>query len=123
MPNYPKFEARVRERVLNPALQQAQRPGYGVVLSFDKRANTCDIVTAQPGSDQMGEVISSVPAPVQSGVQGASPRPGMLCWIDYRDGGASHPFITHFFNPYFQNNDYNKQYKAVMDTPRYLLNL
>lgn len=123
MPPYPKFEAKIRDRVLDPSLQQAAKPGYAVVLSFNKEFNTCTIVTAHPGSDMVGEVMADVPCPVQSGVQSASPRPGLLCWIDFRDGATQTPFITHFFNPMFQQNNYQQQYQAKMDTPRFMLGL
>jgi len=123
MPPYPKFEAKIRDRILDPSAQQAAKPGYAVVLSFDKQFNTCTIATAQPGSDMLGEVTADVPCPMQSGVQGVSPKPGLLCWIDYRDGATTTPFITHFFNPMFQTNNYHEQYKATMDTPRYMLGL
>lgn len=120
MPQYPKFEQKLRSKVVDRALQQAAKPGYALVLSFDAVKNTCDIVTAMPGSDELGEVLTNIPAPHQSGVQASAPRPGMMCWIAYRDGTTSDPFITHFFDPRYQETQYQKQYEARNDIPRFM---
>lgn len=123
MPVYPKFQAKVQEQIVNPTMRQATRPGYALVLRFDRQMNTCDVVTALQGSDELGEVIPNVPAPVQAGVQTVAPKPGTFCWIAYRDGTTANPYITHFFNNLFYENDYPAQYKATMDVPRFMLSL
>lgn len=122
MPQYPKFEAKVRRNV-DATMQQAATPGYACVLTFNSETNTCDVVTALPGSDELGQVYSKVSMPFQSGVQGAAPNPGTMCWIAFRDGTRGDPYITHFFDMNFQTNRYSSQYKAVMDTPRYLISM
>lgn len=123
MPQFPKFEQKLRSKVVDAAFQQAAKPGYAVVLSFNAVTNTCDIVTAMPGSDDMGEVLTNIPAPTQSGVQTAAPRPGMMCWIAYRDGTSADPFITHFFDPRYYENQYQKQYSAKNSIPRFMVQM
>lgn len=123
MPQFPKFEQRLRTKVVDRALQQNQKPGYALVLSFDAIKNTCDIVTALPGSDKLGEVLTNIPAPTQPGVQAAAPRPGMMCWLGHRDGMTSDPYITHFFDPRFQETQYTKQYTARNDIPRFIIQM
>jgi hypothetical protein len=123
MPQYPKFEAKVRRNVVEPALQQAATPGYACVLTYNSEKNTCDLVTALPGSDELGEIYSNVPMPFNGGVQAVAPKAGTMCWIAFRDGTRGDPFITHFFDLNFRVNRYEGQYRAVMDTPRYLLSM
>lgn len=123
MPQFPKFEQKLRSNVVDRALQQGQKPGYAVVVGFDPVMNTCDIITASPGSDELGEVLTNIPCPTQSGVQGAAPRPGVMAWVAYRDGTTGDPFITHFFDPSFDKNQYTKQYNARNDTPRFLVQM
>jgi hypothetical protein len=123
MPQYPKFQARVRNTILDPALQQQQTPGYAVVMTFDAQTNTCDIVTAMPGSDEIGEVYTNVPIPLNSGVQTAAPKVGTMCWIAFRDGTRGDPYITHFFDLAFSKNRFDSQYKAVLDTPRFMISM
>ena len=123
MPQYPKFQERVRRNVVEPAMQQAATPGYACVLNFNGDTNTCDVATALPGSDEIGEVYSNVPVPFTAGVQTAAPVPGTMCWIAFRDGTRGDPYITHFFDLNFRKNRYNSHYAAVMDTPRYLISM
>lgn len=110
-------------KVVEPAIRQTTSPGYAMVLSFDPYTNTCGIVTAQPGSDEMGEVLNKVPCPHQPGVQMSAPRPGTMCWIAFRDGTRGDPYITHFFDVNFQKFNYEKQYKAQMDVPRFMISM
>lgn len=123
MPSYPKFHAQLRDKLLDPMARQAAQPGYAMVVSFNPYTNTCDIVTSQPGSDEMGEVLTNVPAPLQDGVQASAPKPGTMCWIAFRDGTRGDPFISHYFDANFQKFNYQKQYNAKMDTPRYLISM
>jgi hypothetical protein len=123
MPQYPKFQQRLRNNIIDPVMQQQQTPAYAVVLTFDPLTNTCDIVTAMPGSDEMGEAFSNVPMPMTAGVQAAAPKVGTMCWIAFRDGTRGDPYITHFFDLAFTRNRFDSQYKAVMDTPRYMISM
>lgn len=123
MPNYPKFEERLRNNVIDPAMRQTQKPGYAVVMSFDPVKNTCDLVTAQAGSDQMGEVLTNIPAPFQAGLQTTAPKPGTMCWIAYRDGTTADPYITHFFDVKFTENNYQQQYTARNNLPRFMVGM
>lgn len=121
MPNYPKFQQKVKRSVVDPINRQAETPGYACVLTFDPYTNTCDVVTALPGSDEMGEVYSNVPMPLTTGVQTTAPKPGTMCWLAFRTGTRGDPYITHFFDLSYESNRYNKQYKAVMDVPRFMI--
>jgi hypothetical protein len=123
MPEYPKFNARIMERVVAPVMQQAARPGYGVVMSFDVFTNTCTVVSALPGSDELGEIYTNVPMPVQTGVQAAAPAPGAMCWIMFRDGTQTDPYISHFFSWNYPQFNYQQQYAAKAPVPTYLLSM
>lgn len=123
MPQYPKFQAKVRNQIVDPIMQQQQTPGYAVVLTFDKITNTCDVVTAMPGSDEMGEVYTNVPVPHTAGVQQAAPKVGVMCWLAFRDGTRGDPFITHFFDLAYSKNTFQRQNRAVMETPRFMISM
>jgi hypothetical protein len=123
MPEYPKFKARVMDRVVLPAIQQTATPGYAVVLDFNAYNNSCTVATAMPGSDEIGQVYQNVPAPVQVGVQAVAPSAGIMCWLAFRDGTRTDPYISHFFNWSYTKYSYQKQYTAKAPVPSYMLSM
>ncbi|HJS83582.1 MAG TPA: hypothetical protein VJ742_12185 [Nitrososphaera sp.] len=123
MPNYPKFEKKVRDEIVGQVMRESQQPGYGLILAYDKYTNTATIITSQPGSEQMGEIYKNVPCPVNMGIQSAAPKSGYPCWIQFKDGTMTQPYITNYFNPLFRDLDYTNQYRAVNDIPMYMLEM
>lgn len=121
--NYPKFEKRIRERIVDPAMQQAAQPAFGTVMHYDKRTNTATIVLSMPGSDHLGQFYTNVPCPTTRGLQMAAPEEGRGCWVIFKDNTLANPMITHFANPDFEGIDYHKQYEAKNDIPRFMMEM
>lgn len=119
----PKFERKLKDRIVDPVIQSGNQPGYGMVLGYDRQNNTCMVIAAAPGSDRMGEIYKDVPCPVMLGVQGVSPTTGMYCWLAFKDGTQTFPYITNFFNHHYNKHSYTRQARAVSDTPSYMLDM
>jgi hypothetical protein len=120
---YPKFEERLKDKLINPAAMQRERPGYGMVIDHDRAQNTATVLMAQPGSDQPGEYFTNVPCPIIMGVQMVAPEPGRPCWVVFKDGAENAPYISHYFNPSHEKNDFHQQYDVVNEIPRYIMDL
>lgn len=115
-----KYHEEIRRDVVDPALRQNHAPTYGIIMSYDPENNQATIMTARPGSDQMGEVYKQVPCPQNNGVQSVDPEPGRPCVLSFPNGTQNSPIITAFFNPRYQENDYAKQTRARNEIPRFL---
>lgn len=123
MPQLPKFNQKLKESVLQPQLEQAAQPGYGIILDYNVRANTATVLMSNRGSEDLGEIYEQVPCPVQMGVQSMAPEPGRPCWISFKDNSFQFPVITHFFNHVYETVDYPRQYEAVNSVPRFMYGL
>lgn len=121
MAEYPKFKEKLQDKYIGPVMQQAQQPCYALVFDYNSIRNTATILTAQPGSDQPGEIYKEIDCPVTLGVQGVAPRAGMMCLIAFRDGTFTNPYIVNFFNPHFNKFNYTSQYTASSGVPSYML--
>lgn len=119
----PKFEQKLRENVVDRAAMQNSQPGHGIVLTYDKEKNTATVLMSRPGSELPGEIHSGVACPSTVGLQTAAPEPGRPCLVMFKDGTQSYPMITHFFNPKFEEIDYERQYYIKNDIPRFMLEL
>jgi len=117
-----KAEATVARQFEALSMQQAQG-GYGIVLHYDPEENAATVLLSRPGSDQPGEIFSSVPCPVTNGVQVVSPEIGRPCWVEFKGNTQTNPMITHFFNHSYHTNDYARQYYADNDTPRFMMEM
>jgi len=96
----------------------------GMILAYHSKTNTADIITAKPGSGQMGHLYKDVPCPVVSpGVQTVSPIPGRPCSVTFRDGNEAEPIISHFYNQVYADIDHEKQYYAEDEIPRFMSEL
>lgn len=115
------------QRKINRSIEQAQlrtaQPGYGIVMEFNEEENTATVLMAYPGSDMPGEFYKNVPCPTSSGIQTVAPEVGRPCWIAFKDGLQSSPVITHFFHHSFGDMEYDKQYTAENNVPRFMLEL
>lgn len=120
---YPKFEQKVRERIVDSAERERTRPGYGIVIEYDVDNNTATVLMAHPGTDQPGEFFMNVPCPDVFGVQTVAPSLGKPCWVEFRDATNSNPVITHFFNHVYRETEYEQQYTVNNDVPRFLMEL
>lgn len=123
MAQYPKFEESIRERIVDPSIQKSNFPSIAMVLEYHSQHNSVDIQTARPGTYQPGEIYKNIPCPQSGGVQAVAPSPGTMCRVSFPDGSSINPVITSFFNPFYAENDYQKQYSAQNDTPRFLMEI
>lgn len=120
---YPKFEEKLKQQVLNPTLQQNYGPGDGMILSYNPVHNTATVLMSQPGSDEIGRIERDVICPSVMGVQAVSPKMGDACAVQYYDGTKTKPFITHFYNDFYEQSDYRRQFIAENDVPRFMMEM
>jgi len=121
MKNY-KVDKQVQEQI-GIAKRKDARPGYGLIMHFNVLDNTATVAMSRPGSDQMGEIFSNVPCPVQLGVQTVAPEVGRPCWLEFKDGTQSNPIVTTYFSHSYDELDYDRQYYIDNDTPRFMTEL
>lgn len=93
----------------------------GVILSYDKFANTATVMVSKSETDEAEEILKNVPCPTNIGVQMAAPEPGRLCVVIFRNGNITQPLITNYYNHRFSQYDYNRQSPTQVDIPSYLL--
>ncbi len=121
--NYPKFTQRVKDELITPMMSQSVQGNHGVIISYDIMTNTASVILAGQGTDQVGEILHHVMCPVQLGVQSVSPENGRLCWVAFKDAALTMPVITHFFSHIYGQVDFNRQNKASLNLPRYIVNM
>lgn len=122
IPNLPKFEQKLADKIVAPTMGQTAHPGYGIILAYDTQNNTAQVLMANQGSEEPGEIFSNVPCPVYVGIQTVAPEKGRPCWITFKDSSYSYPVVTHYFNHAYNSIDYNRQNAAVNTTPRFMFN-
>lgn len=120
---YPKFEQRVKENIIDKGNRQIIRSTWGMVSAVNQMNNTVDIWLAAPDSGEFSEVLFNVPYPVSPGIQVAAPPIGYACWVDFKGNDYSNPIVTHFFNPSFFDTQYEKQTTAINNVPRFMLGM
>lgn len=120
---YVKFEEKIKENIVKDTFRQNNVPTTAMVLRYDREKHEVDIVTEKPGSNQLGEIFRRIPCPQFNGVQTVAPEAGRPCRISFPDGVQSNPVVISFFNPFYRENDYEKQGIAVNDTPRFMTEL
>ena len=123
MPQYPKFEQKVTEKLVQPQFEQGAQPGYGIIMDYNSFDNTATVLMANKGSDDLGELYSNVPCPVYLGVQSVAPEKGRPCWVAFKDNSTNFPVVTHYFNVFYSSIDHQRQTKAVNSMPRFMFNL
>ena len=119
--NNPKFEQKLKQKVITPNTNQQLTSGYAIVLSYDSQANTACIQMNQKKGSGLGQIYQNVVCPTNIGVQGVTPEPGRPCFVDFNGTTDFFPVITHFFNHVYNNIDYTKQSTSVNNLPRYIL--
>lgn len=120
---YVQFENKIRDNIVKDVNRQNFAPSFGMVAEYDRETNTATVVTARPGSNQMGEIYRNVPCPVTVGVQAVAPELGKPCQLTFPNGTQGAPMISQFFNHDFRKYEYVRHYEAVVDTPRFLMEL
>lgn len=120
---YVKFEDKIRNNIVKDSMRQDYTPSMGIVLKYNREKHEVTIVTARPGSNQLGEMYTRVPCPQTNGVQTVAPQVGRPCWISFPNGEQSSPVVTGFFNPYYRDNDFENESIAINDTPRFMMEL
>lgn len=123
MPQYPKFEEGIRNKLIRPQMEQSAQPGYALIMDYDPYSNTASVLMTNKGSDDPGDLYLKVPCPVYMGVQGVAPERGRHCWVAFKDNSVNYPVITHYFNHYYQNIDYDRHTQAINATPRFMFNM
>lgn len=118
-----KFEEKIRTNIVDDANRKEYAPTHGIVLRYNPETNRADIVTAKPGSEQLGEIYKDVPCPQMNGVQSVAPEAGRPVWIGFPSGTQNKPVITSYYNPSYHDNDHAKQYDARSDIPRFMMDL
>lgn len=120
---YPKFDAKLKQNVIQPQAKQKALSGYGMIAQYDPKTNTALVVMATRGSDDPGEVFKNVPCPVIMGANFTAPEPGRPCWVDFKDDNHGFPFVTAYFNSNYASIDYSRQTNAADNTPKYIYNM
>lgn len=120
MSKFPKFEDKLKDRVLTPEGLKQRQPAMGVVVGYDEKTHTATVMASRPDSDQVGQIFQGVPCPIVPGVQQTAPAPGSLCWLLWRTPTTPAPMISHFFNNDFYDAEHQSQYSVKNDIPRFL---
>ena len=115
-----KFEKKIKENIVRPFMDVKIMDGYGIVLSYDNIRNEASVLMAQNGTDMPGDTHHNVPCPVVVGVQSVSPQMGRQCWVTFKNGDVQFPTITHFYNYYYNEVDYQRQTRAIVSVPRFI---
>lgn len=123
MRSYPKFEEGLKTRIVNPSMNQSVTGTYGVIVGYDLVKNRATVILASQGSDQLGEILYDVICPTNNGVQGVSPEPGRMVWVNFKEGNMNNAFIAHYFNHEYDSIDYQRQNRAEIPMPRYLISM
>lgn len=119
---FPKFEEKIKEKIVQPAFDTSTTPGYGIIINYDAVSNTATVQMAQSGSGSIGAVLNNVPCPTSVGIQGVAPEPGRPCFVMYKDN-ISNPVIVTYFNHKYAQIDYARQTQAINNTPRFLMQI
>jgi hypothetical protein len=93
----------------------------GVILSYDRFANTATVLISKSETDEAEEILKNVPCPTYIGVQMAAPEPGRPCVVIFRNGNITQPLITHYYNHRYSEFDYGRQSPTQFDIPTHLL--
>lgn len=118
--NYPRFEEAMKRKVVDRRARESQKPGYGIIVGYHKYSNKADVLLSRPGSDEPGEIIHSVPCPVNLGIQGTNPQVGQAAWVEFKDGVQSNPVVTHLFSGTYEENDFDRHQRINSALPKYI---
>lgn len=117
---HPKFEQKLIDKVVNPALGASEANAIAVVLIYDARTNTADIMANRMGSNLMGEIFREVQCPINQGVQTVSPKAGIMCRIAFRSKSQTDPYILSFFDNTYETTSYFDNNYAQNEIPSFL---
>jgi len=113
------FEEFIQKR-LNENEGRRVNDRQGVIMEYDRRTNTATVALSSQDSDIVGSILKKVPCPSYNGIQMIAPEEGRSCWVVFKGGRESQPYVTHFFNHDFGKFDYRRMYRAGNDIPKYL---
>ena len=111
------------EEVIQYHKFQQQTGRLGVITSYDPFNNTATVLISGEQSDVIEDVLSNVLCPLNLGVQSVAPSPGTQCWVVFKNNNRSQALITHYYNYRYSQGDYDKQSKAQIGLPTYLLGM
>jgi len=118
--NYPKFDKKINEFIDNKRFTQTRtRPG--VVISFDKKKNTANILLEDKMSGDIGNILREVPCPDTQGVQTVAPLAGARCMVGFRDDNERYPYIVSFINDINYQAKNRVHYSVETGIPNFLI--
>lgn len=117
---YPKFDKKINDLITESRFQQTRsRPG--VVISFDRRSNTANIILEDKMSGEVGEILRDVPCPDTQGIQSVAPFAGSRCVVGFRDDNERYPFIISFINDINYHSKNRINYSVDTGIPNFLI--
>lgn len=117
--NYPKFDNKIQTQIDESRMRQAKtRPG--VIMSFDIRTNSASVILDDQFSGQMGNIIHSVPCPINNGVQTVAPEPGTRCLIGFRDDNERSAYVISIFEEVGLSSGYMYNYSVNTGIPKFM---
>lgn len=118
--NYPKFDKKIQDQIdLSSIKSSKTRPG--IIMSFDKLANTAVVVLDDQYSGSVGNVINHVHCPFTKGIQGVAPTVGSRCLVGFRDNNEMNPYIINFYDDTESKVNYYHNTVAVTGIPRFMV--
>lgn len=120
---YPKFEEKIRRKVVDQGLAEQANSTYGLIVQYDKYNNKANVLVARKGSDQPGEIYNAVPFYTTGGVQGRNPAIGQMCTVVFKDGMDGNPMITNLFSADHAEHDFDKHSRINSALPKFMSGL
>lgn len=118
--NYPKFDKKIQDQIDLSRIQQPRtRPG--VVMSYNKAANTAKVLIEDQNSQTVRAVLTDVPCPVTKGIQSVSPVVGTRCLVAFRDTNEASPYILNYFDDSKLNSNYYINYIVRTGVPKFMV--
>jgi len=111
------------QSLIEQKMKQTARPRYGIVLSYNRQDNTATVLLTSPDSDKPGDIYPNVLCPTNLGIQSSEPEMGRPCWVEFSGPDHHTPVITHFFHSSYRDMEYQQQYRATNDIPRFMMEL
>lgn len=117
---FPKFERKIKEKVVDKSLSEQADSTYGLIVRYDKYNNKASVLVTRGGSDQPGEIYDSIPFYTTGGVQGRNPSVGQMCTVVFKDGMNGNPMITNLFSADHAEHDFDRHSRINSAMPKFI---
>lgn len=121
-----KSRAEIKQ-IINECLKswadQTAASGQAMILSYNRKKHTADVLVSKPHSNTAGDFYSNVPCPIEMGFHSTAPEPGRMCYVAFKGHEKSTPVITSFVAPSYALTDIEKQTSTTHDIPSYVVDL